>query len=143
LRPAREELNDLGAILDRSKGAGLRVHGPTATAACMCDQDIDPTPFLDDPHYQRLDRLVVPEIHLDPHCGAARSFDLCDARRSTVALIARIGRTSRCREARPARHRGTSSYRPRKRLKKSLGGGHRGSKLDDPVWGTSDRPTAG
>jgi len=33
----------------RVKGAGLGVHGPTATAACIHDQDVDPTPSLDAP----------------------------------------------------------------------------------------------
>jgi hypothetical protein len=50
----------------RIEPARLCVHGPTATAASICDQHIDPPPFLDDPRHHRLDRLTVTDINLDP-----------------------------------------------------------------------------
>jgi hypothetical protein len=50
----------------RIKGACLGIDGPTATAACIRDRDIDPTPLLDDVRDQCLDRLMVTDIELDP-----------------------------------------------------------------------------
>jgi len=38
---------------------------PTATASCIRDEHIDPAPFLDDPRYHCLDRLVATDIDLD------------------------------------------------------------------------------
>jgi hypothetical protein len=60
----------------------------------MCDQNIDPTPFIGDPHHQRLDRLVVPDIHLDPEASI-----YAPPAGPQFAHMSGIVRTSRCREA--------------------------------------------
>jgi len=70
----------------RVKGAGLGVHGPTATAACIRDQDVDPTPSLDDPNNHQRYRLVVGHVDLDTQSGAVRCLNLDHSKRSnTVA----------------------------------------------------------
>ena len=70
----------------RVKGAGLGVHGPTATAACIHDQDVDPTPSLDDPNNHQRYRLVVGHVDLDTQSGAVRCLNLDHSKRSnTVA----------------------------------------------------------
>jgi hypothetical protein len=42
----------------------------TTTASCIRDQDIDPTPRLEDARNHRLDRLVIVDIYVDPQGGA-------------------------------------------------------------------------
>jgi len=67
-------------------GAGLGVHGPNATAACVRDQDVDPTPSLDDPNNHQRYRLVVGHVDLDTQSGAVRCLNLDHSKRSnTVA----------------------------------------------------------
>jgi hypothetical protein len=60
----------------RVKGAGPCIHRPTATAARIRDQDIDPTPSLDDPRNHRRYRLVVGHVDLDTQIGAVRCLYL-------------------------------------------------------------------
>src|SRR5260370_20955250 len=48
----------------RIEGAGLGVHGPTTTAACIRNEDIHSTPLLYDPPAHPVDRLPFTDIHL-------------------------------------------------------------------------------
>jgi len=73
----------------RIEGAGFGVHGPTTIPTGIRDQDINPTPFPDDPRDHCLDRLVVTDINLDPQSGAAGRLDLGD--RANGGHVLRFG----------------------------------------------------
>jgi hypothetical protein len=62
----------------RVERAGLGIHPPAATATGICDENIDPAPFLDDTRDHCLDRFVVADIDLDPQSGATRRLNLGD-----------------------------------------------------------------
>ena len=73
----------------RIEGAGLGVDGTTATSARIRDQDINPTPFLDDARHHYLDRSAVMDIDLNTDGGAARRLDLHDC--AIAAHVLRLG----------------------------------------------------
>jgi hypothetical protein len=73
----------------RIKGTGLGVDGTIATSARIRDQDINPTPFLDDARHHYLDRSAVMDIDLNTDGGAARGLDLHDC--AIAAHVLRLG----------------------------------------------------